>query len=44
MENKNNKKVSESIKKISDEYRDVLEQLAWDDSKGSACFTGHRKM
>ena len=44
MENKNNKKVSESVKRLSDELRDVLEELAWGGSKGSACFTGHRKM
>ena len=44
MENKNNKKVTESVKKIADELRDVLEELAWGGSKGSACFTGHRKM
>ena len=44
MKNKDSEFVSQRVKAFADELRDVLEELAWGGSKGSACFTGHRKM
>ena len=44
MKNKDSEYVSQRVKAFADELRDVLEELAWGGSKGSACFTGHRKM